>query len=137
MEKTIQTRETAIRQGKNELDSYKAANQLKQDFNNLIQTAIDSEKEAFDAANAKQAKSNELRNAGLTLQGKLDNITSGILATEVKRDKLLAAQNITKKAIELAEESSLASAKEAIPNLRQQLEADKLATAEAERQGKN
>ena len=75
MEKTIQTRETAIRQGKNELDSYKAANQLKQDFNNLIQTAIDSEKEAFDAANAKQAKSNELRNAGLTLQGKLDNIT--------------------------------------------------------------
>lgn len=136
LEKTIQTRETAIRQGKNELDSYKAANQLKQDFNNLIQTAIDSEKEAFDAANAKQAKSNELRNAGLTLQGKLDNITSGILATEVKRDKLLAAQNITKKAIELAEESSLASAKEAIPNLRQQLEADKLATAEAERQVK-
>ena len=60
----------------------------------------------------------------------------GILATEVKRDKLLAAQNITKKAIELAEESSLASAKEAIPNLRQQLEADKLATAEAERQVK-
>ena len=134
LETVVASSENAIRRDEERLKLQEKRNQEIQDFNSLIQAAIDSEKAAFDAANAKQQKSNELRNAGLTLQGKLDNITSGILATEVKRDKVLAAQRITQDAITRAEADERDIAKQALPGLRQQLEVDKLASAEAEKQ---
>ncbi len=127
--------EAAIKKDGRRLEAQQARNDEIQAFNTLIQESIATEKEAFDKANTKQLKSNSLRNAGLTLQGKLNNVTAGVLASEVKRDKILASQRVTQEALNRAvadTENDLAQ--QSIPRLQRQLELDKLATSEANTQ---